>query len=413
MSSRLTRWISISLVNLLIVAVIGVILRYKIAFSLPWINQKYLLHAHSHFAFSGWVTQTILIFLISYLSKQSQSNKFKSYYSLLIAHLISCYGMLFTFPIMGYATASIIFSTASIFIVYLFVFYFWKELNALNRNTVIHFWIKAAFVFYLISSLGTFALAWMMATKSLFQNWYLAAVYFFLHFQYNGWFFFACMGLFYSLVPIEQLNKRSVLIFWMFALSCVPAYFLSVLWMPLPMWMYILVVLSACVQVIAWILFCRNILQQLSSSKYLISTTVRRLILLSACAVSIKLLLQLGSTVPELSHLAYGFRSIVIAYLHLVLLGVITFFLLAFIFNEIQVKLNKHTRLGVILFVFGVLLNELVLMLQGIAALSQNSIPYTNETLFVISLCIFSGILILVMAQVRNHNNMNSSDFIR
>ena len=50
-----SKWLRISLFNLMLVAFLGMILRYKILFSLPFLDQKHLLHAHSHFAFSGWV----------------------------------------------------------------------------------------------------------------------------------------------------------------------------------------------------------------------------------------------------------------------------------------------------------------------------------------------------------------------
>jgi hypothetical protein len=53
-------WIRIALINFCIVALAGVTLRYKINFPLPFINQKYLLRAHSHFAFDGWVAVALM-----------------------------------------------------------------------------------------------------------------------------------------------------------------------------------------------------------------------------------------------------------------------------------------------------------------------------------------------------------------
>ncbi|MEY3762201.1 MAG: hypothetical protein RL281_806, partial [Pseudomonadota bacterium] len=52
-------------------------------------------------------------------------------------------------------------------------------------------------------------------------------------------------------------------------------------------------------------------------------------------AVSIKLFLQLGSTVHFLSDLAFSFRPIVIGYLHLVLLGVITLFIIGYVLAQL------------------------------------------------------------------------------
>ena len=125
------RWIKIALFNLLIVASIGVVLRYKIAFSLPFIDQKHLLHGHSHFAFAGWISQAIMVLMVAYLATQKGETVYKRYRWLLYANLITAYGMLITFPIEGYGFYSIIFSTLSIFVSYFFALLYWKDLNTL------------------------------------------------------------------------------------------------------------------------------------------------------------------------------------------------------------------------------------------------------------------------------------------
>src|SRR4051794_10324701 len=105
------KWIHIAFVNLLIVALLGVIMRYKIAYSLPLIDQKNFLQAHSHFAFTGWITQLLMILMIVFLKLHLPSCSFKKYEYILVANLISAYGMLVTFPWEGYAFFSITFST--------------------------------------------------------------------------------------------------------------------------------------------------------------------------------------------------------------------------------------------------------------------------------------------------------------
>src|SRR3954468_12581724 len=112
-SSR--KWMSIALFNLMLVAILGVIMRYKIAYSLPFVEQKYVLHAHSHFAFGGWITQALMSLMVASISKQVNKNYFKKYRFILIANLVTSYGMLVSFIYQGYALFSIIFSTLSIF----------------------------------------------------------------------------------------------------------------------------------------------------------------------------------------------------------------------------------------------------------------------------------------------------------
>ena len=402
MSRSLSRYLKIAFLNLLVVAFLGVLMRYKILYSLPFIDQKNLLHGHSHFAFSGWITQTLMVLLVAYLSKATGKDEFISYKKLLLANLITAYGMLIAFPIQGYGMVSIFFSTLSVFISYIFAFFFWKDLNKIENQNVAHYWFKAGLLLNVFSSIGTFGLAFMMANKIADQTWYLAAVYFYLHFQYNGWFFFTCMGLFYVILPTKIIATNKLKrIFWLFALASVPAYFLSTLWMSLPLWVYILVVLASFIQVIAWIVFVRVLFTSRNIIITTISKEVKWLFGLSAVALTIKLLLQLSSTIPYLSQLAFGFRSIVIAYLHLVLLGVITIFLLGYIFTLNVLTVKKTTVYGVIIFVIGIFLNELMLMLQGVASFSYTIIPYTNELLLSFALMMFSGILLLLISQVR------------
>ncbi|HNF00831.1 MAG TPA: hypothetical protein PLH62_00485, partial [Ferruginibacter sp.] len=138
------RWIRISLFNLLIVASLGLVLRYKILFPLPFVDQKHLLHGHSHFAFAGWISQAIMTLVVTYLSRQAGEVMFRRYRWLLYANLATAYAMLIAFPIEGYGLYSIIFSTASIFVSYVFAVYVWRDLNKLKEKTPTHLWFKAA-----------------------------------------------------------------------------------------------------------------------------------------------------------------------------------------------------------------------------------------------------------------------------
>lgn len=396
MGASLRRWLQISFLNLLIVAFIGIILRFKIAFSLPFIDQKYLLHAHSHFAFAGWITQVLMVLLVHYLSRYKGEGIFKKYRWLLYGNLITAYGMLIFFPLQGYGLGSISFSTLSIINSYFFAIRYWKDLNSVKNKNTAHFWFTTSLLFYVLSSLGAFSLAYMMANKIIHQNWYLAAVYYFLHFQYNGWFFFAGMGLLTSwLEKIISGTKQLKIIFWLFCLACVPAYFLSALWMPIPTLVYWLVLASAIAQVAGWAMLVKLIFKNKSIIKQGLPKNGRQLLLLSAIALTIKLLLQLGSTHPALSQLAFGFRPIVIGYLHLVLLGVTTIFILGYIISMDLMVTGKYYMKGVWIFVSGIIINEILLMIQGVAGLSYIIIPRINESLLIAAIIMFSGVLVI------------------
>lgn len=396
MRSSLHNWLRISFFNLLLVSLIGVTLRYKIAFSIPFIDQKHLLHGHSHFAFAGWITHTLMVLLVHYLSLSKGDIIFRKYRFLLYANLFTAYGMLISFPIEGYGLWSIIFSTLSIFVSYAFAWVYWKDLNTLPQKNTSHLCFKAGVFFNALSSLGAFLLAFMMITKNMHQTGYLAAVYFFLHFQYNGWFFFGVLGLLFSRIEyISALQKPLRTIFLLFVTACVPAYLLSVLWLPMHPLVYWIVVLAAFAQVAAWYWLIQLYRQHKTDFTTSFPVTGRWLLLLAALAFTIKLLLQLGSTIPSLSQLAFGFRPIVIGYLHLVLLGVISISLIGYMLSYQLMQASRFLVQGIRVFVAGIVLNELLLMVQGMSGLEYQVVPYIDLSLFIAAIIMFSGILLM------------------
>jgi len=406
---RIYNWQKISLFNLFLVSLLGVTLRYKIAFSLPFIDQKFLLEAHSHFAFAGWISQVLMAFIVKYLYEKDVNIQMKKYQRLLLANIITAYGMLLSFPFQGYGAISIIFSTLNIFVSYAFAFFVWKDLNSLKANCVSHNWFKASLAFNAFSSLGVFSLAFMLATKTVQTNLYLATEYFFLHFQYNGWFFFACMGLLQAYMiskNIAPANKISKMIFWLFFIAAIPAYFLSALWLPIPIWVYVMVVIAAAMQCVGFIILMNHLVKSRKLIAQNLSKQTKLLWLFALIALVIKLSLQMVSVVPSLSTLTVGFRPIVIGYLHLVLLGVITIFLIGY-FTEVNAVHHKSFYTGVTIFVTGIIINEILLMIEGAAALTYTSIPFINELLFVAALIMFSGLLVLNVS-IRNRTDEKS-----
>ncbi len=397
MSNFLRKWLTISFLNLVLVATLGVVLRYKIAFYLPFVEQKYLLHSHSHFAFSGWITQSLMVLLIHHLANQSGKDVYKKYRWLLYANLVTAYGMLISFIFQGYGAISIIFSTLSIFVSYFFAVYYWKDLTALKQKKVSNWWIKVSLIFSIISSAGAFTLAFMMANKIPQQNWYLAAIYFFLHFQYNGWFMFAGMGLFVARLEfIGASFKKLKTSFLLFCLACGPAYFLSALWLPIPLALYLLIVAAALAQLAGWWVLVKEVQKVRVLFTTSISTFGKKILLLVTIAFTMKLLLQAGSVFPALSKLSYGFRPIVIGYLHLVLLAVTSLFIIGYALSFNLIPITPQLKTGIQIFVAGIILNELLLMLQGIFDFSYNAIPYINELLFTAAIVLFLGAIVIV-----------------
>jgi hypothetical protein len=395
---NLNLWIRVALFNLLIVAFLGTIMRYKIGFSFPFLSQKNLQHAHSHFAFAGWITHILFVLMVDTLLRDRPALNLGKYRMLIIANLACAYGMLISFAIQGYGVVSISLSCASIFVAYAFAFTFFSDLRHV-RGASYRMWFTAALWFNIISSVGTFTLGFMMATHNFDQQLHLASLYYYLHFQYNGFFMFACLGLLVSHVKkVLPSYRHDPAVFWMFFLSCIPAYFLSVLWSWIPGWLFVIVVLAAAVQVVAWGKFLFG-LRRAFRVKETFTRMGFYLLVVVGAALSAKLLLQLGSVIPALSKLAFGFRPVVIAYLHLILLAIITVFLITYLHVFGFLRSSRSTRGAIVLFVVGVYLNELVLGIQGVASFSYTMVPFVNEMLFVIAVLILMALAWLFLSQ--------------
>lgn len=343
------------------------------------------------------MTHTLFVLITQVMQRDLLNLPISKYNRIILLNFICAYGMLFSFAASGYSPVSIGFSTLSIFLGYGFAFNLFRDLKT-TQNLPYKNWFKAGLFFNVLSSLGTFALAFMMASHQFNQKFHLASLYYYLHFQYNGFFFFVCMGLFIS--SISQYTESGVFknIFWMFFAACIPAYFLSALWMKMPNWVYTIVVLSALVQLVAWLALVRDIRKSWFSLHSAFKAG-KFILLIVAIAVTIKFSLQLGSTIPVISKLAFGFRPIIIAYLHLILLAIISVFLVTYLYLSGYLKVNKIMLFALISFVAGVYLNELILGIQGIASFSYTSIPQANLMLFLASVLILLSLVLLILSQ--------------
>ncbi|HRI29122.1 MAG TPA: hypothetical protein PK715_13770, partial [Chitinophagales bacterium] len=361
-----------------------------------------LQHAHSHFAFMGWVSQTLMVLMITVIQSHLPANRLRLYHRLLIANLLVSFAMLISFAMQGYALFSITFSTVSVVLAFIFAMLYFADINRFGKQQPWRLWFSAALLFNILSALGTFALAYMMASKQMRQHEYLASVYWYLHFQYNGWFFFACMGLW--IAYLEQIIARAVLpksVFWLFFASCIPAYGLSVLWAELPVWIFIIIVAASVAQFLAWVIMLYAMFKHRVYALPTLSKVSKLLLLLVVLSLCIKFSLQLGSNIPAVSKLAFGFRPIVIAYLHLVLLGIITVYLLAHCFANQYISAGKISVAALLVFIGGIFLTEIALAVQGIASFSYTLIPHINLILFGLALFMFTALLVLFISNIR------------
>lgn len=381
-----------------LIAIIGTILRLMAIADLPF-NYKFLLHTHSHIAFLGWVyTALFAAFISSFLTTEQQNNK--SYKRQFILAQAATIGMLFSFPIQGYGAVSITFSTMHILIYYWFAVKFLKDVkqNVFISNTVQNF-IKAAFLFMIISSFGPFSLGPIIAKTGQGSDLYFNAIYFYLHFQYNGWFTFSIFALLFHLFEIKQIhyNKQYAKLFFCFLfIACIPSYFLSILWTQPSSIVYLIGIVSATLQLIALIYFILLVLELKSLITKVVFAWSKFLALLVLLSFSLKIILQLFSSFPYFADLAYKLHDLIIAYLHLVLIGFVTFFLMAYFIERNLLKLNGYTKTGLAFLLLGFIAIELILVAQSSLFLSHSgSLPNYSYLLVSASLITIIAALLI------------------
>lgn len=385
-----TFWLKFSVFNFFLVALLGVIMRYKILYSLPFLDQKHLQEAHSHFAFYGWITNVLYVLIVHYISKVNPLVKLKKYGYLIIINLAASFAMLGTFMYGGYFWASIAASTTALLTSFVFCYFFVMDARKIQDASKI--WFLAGLFFAVISSVGVFNLAYMMSSKNINQDLYLASEYYFLHFQYNGFFIFSCIGLLlYSLKeagsPIH--DKTNMLMFWLSFFGCLVGVGLSLLWLKMPLWVFTLIVVATIGQTVAAVILFGFVKKSWTNLVLKWSPMQRFVLIFVGFAFAVKIALQLGSNIPALNQFAFGFRNVVIAYLHLVLLMCIATFLLNQILATNYFTVTKTLLLGLKMFLLGIFLNELMLGLMGIFSIKYISIPYANHLLLYFSLLIF------------------------
>jgi hypothetical protein len=125
---------------------------------------------------------------------------------------------------------------------------------------------------------------------------------------------------------------------------------------------------------------------------------------------ALKISLQTTSLFPEIAQLSAQIRNFVIGFIHLLMLGVITGFLFAFLLQSKFVNPeSKLLKWGVASFLTGFLSTELLLFIQGgMFYLGIGSIPKYYLGLFIFSSFLAIGILLIASSVYRKKSEVRS-----
>jgi hypothetical protein len=397
-------WVDLSISSLCIVAILGFILRSKILFSLPWINYLYLLDVHSHFAFGGWVTLALLFLFVQELLAEPFSKR-PVYQWLFGGIVLSSFGILFTMPFNNKSYLAGFFSVLFILITYVFGWIFLKDVQKTRINKTVLLLSVAAIVSLILSSAGPIALAYLHSIKSLHPFLQKDALYVYLHLQYNGFFTLAVFALlFHKLYPkISKSIQQNF--YWFSVLLCIsilPSLFLSFLWQD-PNNVFRIIALTGSILIfmsIAW--FVISALPVLKYAKMAVPA-VRYILYMSIGAFIVKMFLQSFTVFPAVGNAVFGDRPVIIGFLHLVFLGFVSPFILAYYVQKNLLNNNiKITGYALIIFIAGILFNEITLMMQGLGAMFLKSSYLFSWLLWAISIWLVIGAILIFTARIRS-----------
>lgn len=401
MFTKKSFWINVCLVNLCIVALFGFTLRSKILFSLPALNYRNFLSAHSHFAFAGWAGLGLITLLIYELLPQQLAQQ-RKYQWILIGIEVSALGMAFTFPFVGYNAASIVLSSLYIFVTFYFAPVFIKDLVKQRTDKTVRLLSIAAIASLLISAIGPLGLVYILVAKSSNSILYRDSIYVFLHFQYNGFFTLAVFALFVNRVVKRGLvlSRQARLFALLLCLSVPPALFLSLLWHGSALFYGIAAI--GCVLMLASLFFFITWLRQLKTTALYSEPLARTLWVLAAFSFGLKMLLNVGTIFPELGHAVYGDRPVIIGFLHLVFLGFLTFYILATLVEYGYFKKRGKTVMyPFVVFGAGIIANEVLLGLQGLGNLLKTTTAAFNWLLWGGAMLLLAGAVLLAVVRLR------------
>lgn len=372
----------IALLYFFIASSLGIILRI---FPIADVDAtyKFILHTHSHIALLGWVYIALVTLIYHLFIKQ----EFKKKYNLIfLCTQITIVGMLISFPITGYALYSIIFSTLFLICSYWF-YYFFKKYNNCNTKSHSYKLINTSLLFMIVSSLGPWALGIIMNTLGSTSHWYKNAIYFYLHFQYNGWFLFCLLGFFFYALEKENLTisrKKYSSLYVMLVISCCLTLFLSFLWMNPSKIIFVLATVGAIFQIFV-VLKLHKIMNSLKIRK-VFSPLLVNILKFVYCLFIVKVILQLLTSSNYFSELTTQIVDFVIGYLHLTFLGIVSLSLFVFL---VHFKLLTLSKFWLKIYVVGFITSELLIFYKGFCTWKQ--LPILNN--YFLFLVIFSSLI--------------------
>ena len=186
-------------------ALLGLVLRYAYTGTLSGFPFKNVLHSHSHVMLLGFVFNGVFIAVCSKFTIHLDTFMYRLFLALQVCIAI----FLVAFIVQGYALYSILFSTIHLWVSYLLLIRLWQKLDNTNPQRNL---IKLGIVFHFLSSLGPYMLGPLMVLEMQSSPWYQQAIYFYLHFQYFGVFFVWMLAVVFQKTKVSLSKKQLIVV---------------------------------------------------------------------------------------------------------------------------------------------------------------------------------------------------------
>src|SRR5690606_20874974 len=191
----------------------------------------------------------------------------------------------------------------------------------------------------------------------------------FLHFQFNGWFVFAVLAIFFAMLLKAKVvvdARRFRLFYHLLLYSVILTWALPLSWFFPVAFLFYMNLAGLVLQVGALGMFLALLLPNWKKLSECFPNASKNLLLLSLFSFVLKIGFQLATALPAVATASYKVRNLTIGFIHLSALGLITGFLLYFVAaSNFLGRERGYWKWGTLVFYCGFLLTEILLFLQG------------------------------------------------
>ena len=353
-------------------------------------NIRHVTHSHSHIGLLGWIYTILSSLICQYFLRETDR---KPYFILFICTQFCILGMLFSFPFGGYFLYSIIFSSLFIICTYWFSIFFLKRskkynfirfsisksVDVENDKPLSLKFVHWGIYFLILSSIGIWLLPVAIVKAGKGSDWYNSALYFFLHFQYNGWFLAVLFGLLVGEIEHKSLlnSKRLKGALYNFVIGTIGSVTLSWVGFFNEPILYIIGNISGFL-LLASIFELYRAYMQLEKPAFLMQ------MFLLLCMLK-TIFMFLGSF-PWIAEVVLPNREFVISYLHFTFLGVIGFGVLHFLEKNLHIHFPYWS---LSLYTTAFVGSEILITYKGIAILCELFVPDNYYLLLIVFSSLF------------------------